>query len=606
MAFNPSFKRKACGEFIEDKYSSIKFGSAGYVIEDDLNELQSINMNRSALINRSIRTSGLINVLDEKYFSGNSINSKDSAPVKIPAGSYINVDGYVLKTSKELNIAMKKYLYIAFSEESVYDFRIGGAIKSKRTVAVIEERDSIEIGLEVDKNRDPNDENLYKVNTAVGNIDEKTLAKSPTGYVYFLRIKDDNDNLMYSKIRNNVVEEINSARHKYQPTIKFGRVIVDEDTNKTSSKIGWHGRKNYNPDNNDDTGNFGILADYLWNNNVNDYVEIGDTAGDIVTWENNNKFIDGTAKYATELTPGFTLKSDVNSDVLLSGSNPLDPLPFNGNGLYSLNVSLPQQAVIPTDGTIPESEVTEKDFYNKFTLNSKGVITGAKKATTLSDLGVSEFNVDDAEDYNVMQYRVGVEGKASGVGAWYPVKDMISNLDKNFWYSGDGNPDGKERNRVLKNDPPTETTRLNYNGYFYATKVFNAVYNDYAEYFEKGSNNLEPGDVLEVNDDGKYVKSSSENSKRVVGVYSDTFGHLLGGNGDGNDEKDFVPVGLAGRVNVKVVGDIEPGDLLVSSSIPGVAMKKNAFSFSGTVIGKALEFHSGDSVDRIKMLIMNR
>ena len=215
MAFNPSFKRKACGEFIEDKYSSIKFGSAGYVIEDDLNELQSINMNRSALINRSIRTSGLINVLDEKYFSGNSINSKDSAPVKIPVGSYINVDGYVLKTSKELNIASKKYLYIAFSEESVYDFRIGGAIKSKRTVAVIEERDSIEIGLEVDKNRDPNDENLYKVNTAVGNIDEKTLAKSPTGYVYFLRIKDDNDNLMYSKIRNNVVEEINSARHKF-------------------------------------------------------------------------------------------------------------------------------------------------------------------------------------------------------------------------------------------------------------------------------------------------------------------------------------------------------------------------------------------------------
>ena len=40
MAFNPSFKRKACGEFIEDKYSSIKFGSAGYVIEDDLNEFE--------------------------------------------------------------------------------------------------------------------------------------------------------------------------------------------------------------------------------------------------------------------------------------------------------------------------------------------------------------------------------------------------------------------------------------------------------------------------------------------------------------------------------------------------------------------------------------
>ena len=599
MAFNPSFKRKACGEFVEDKYySSIKFGSAGYVIEDDLNELQSINMNRSALINRSTRTSGLINVLDENCFDDNLM------PIKIPVGSYINVDGYVLKTIKELNISSSRYLYIAFNEESAIDVRIGGAIKSKRTAAVIVERDSIEIGLEVEANADINDKNLYKVNTTVGNIDEKTLAKSPTGYVYFLRIKDDDNNLIYSKIRNNVVEEINSARHRYQPTIKFGRAIVNENTNQASSKIGWHGRKNYNPVDDDNNGNFGILADYLWNDKIKDYVGIGDGAGDIVTWENNNKFIDGTAKYATELVPGFTLKSDPNSDVLLSGSNPRDPLPFNGNGLYSLNVSLPEQAVIPTDGTIPESEVTEKDFYNKFTLNSKGVITGAKKATTLSDLGISEFNVDGAEDYNVMQYRENVEGNTGG--AWYPVKDMISNLDGNFWYSGNGNPDNKERNRLLKNDPPTKSTRLNYDGYFYATKVFNAVYNDYAEYFEKGSNNLEPGDVLEVNNDGKYVKSSSENSKRVVGVYSDTFGHLLGGNGDENDEKDFVPVGLAGRVNVKVVGDIEPGDLLVSSSIPGVAMKKNAFSFSGTVIGKALEFHNGDSVDRIKMLIMNR
>ena len=236
-----------------------------------------------------------------------------------------------------------------------------------------------------------------------------------------------------------------------------------------------------------------------------------------------------------------------------------------------------------------------KSYIDTDSLDKCGIWIARYNNTTTSNSKSGSAYGDVPYDYDFWQY--------SSVSR---VSGYTGNLDKNFWYSGDGNPDGKERNRALKNDPPTETTRLNYNGYFYATKVFNAVYNDYAEYFEKGSNNLEPGDVLEVNDDGKYVKSSSENSKRVVGVYSDTFGHLLGGNGDGNDVKDFVPVGLAGRVNVKVVGDIEPGDLLVSSSIPGVAMKKNAFSFTGTVIGKALEFHNGDSVDRIKMLIMNR
>ena len=35
-----------------------------------------------------------------------------------------------------------------------------------------------------------------------------------------------------------------------------------------------------------------------------------------------------------------------------------------------------------------------------------------------------------------------------------------------------------------------------------------------------------------------------------MGVYSDTFGHLLGGTGKSNDEENFVPVGLAGRENV--------------------------------------------------------
>ena len=88
----------------------------------------------------------------------------------------------------------------------------------------------------------------------------------------------------------------------------------------------------------------------------------------------------------------------------------------------------------------------------------------------------------------------------------------------------------------------------------------------------------------------------------VVGVYSDSYGHCLGGTGS-NNEENFIPVGLAGRVDVKVYGKIEEGDLLVASLYKGVAMKADKY-IPGTVIGKALESNT-DEFSKIKMLIMN-
>ena len=624
MAFNPLFDRKASGTFTEGKNEnsqSIKFGSAGYVIEDDLNELQSINMNRSALINRSIRTSGIINKIHSNNDNNNSgvipavANPNNEIISEIPEGTYINVDGYVIKITKNISILSNdneelNYLYISFGEFSVTDDRIGNAVKSRRTEVIIEPRANIELGLVKSE-----EDLLYKIKIPTGNIEENILRQSPTGYVYFLRIKDENG-IIYSKIKNNIVEEINSARYINQPTIKFGRVEYEE--NNFTTKIGWNGRTNFCDSDDETFGNHGILADYLWSNDINDYVKIGDNIHEIVTWkedEDGNKIIEGTiehAKTATELDPGFILRTDSDSGIKFNESVETQE-PFNGNGQYTLNVNLKlQDGVTPTNGELlivndedPKDE-NPKDFYNKFTVNDKGVITSGKKATTLSELGIYEFDIDDAKNHDLLRFQTyDADGAESNIdneldiyetGKWIAVDNIISNCDEKFTYYNNNNDD---------EFIPTGVEKLSYDGYFYATKVFNAVYNDYAEYFEKGSSDLEPGDVLEINDNGKYVKSSSENSKRVVGVYSDTFGHLLGGTGKSNDEENFVPVGLAGRVNVKVIGDIEPGDLLVSSSVPGVAMKKNAFSFPGTIIGKALEFHKGNSINRIKMLIMN-
>ena len=60
---------------------------------------------------------------------------------------------------------------------------------------------------------------------------------------------------------------------------------------------------------------------------------------------------------------------------------------------------------------------------------------------------------------------------------------------------------------------------------------------------------------------------------------------------------------MAGRVRVKVIGNIKIGDLLVASEISGVAMASTNY-VSGTVIGKALENYNGQDISRIWMLIM--
>jgi len=138
--------------------------------------------------------------------------------------------------------------------------------------------------------------------------------------------------------------------------------------------------------------------------------------------------------------------------------------------------------------------------------------------------------------------------------------------------------------------------------------VQNAHYNDLAERFEKDEE-LEPGDVVAKSTDSEgYIKSTKAYDPLVVGVVSDSAGYILGGEkGETQEEKEriYAPVGMAGRVQAKVIGKVKIGDLLVASDTPGVAMAAERY-IPGTVIGKALEpYDNTETVGRIKILILN-
>ena len=100
--------------------------------------------------------------------------------------------------------------------------------------------------------------------------------------------------------------------------------------------------------------------------------------------------------------------------------------------------------------------------------------------------------------------------------------------------------------KTISAPAPTSTIVSVYDGYFYATKVFNAVWMDIAEFMLRCENS-EPGDVIVMTKEG-VRKSFKRAQPSVVGVNSDTFGYALGAD----NQEMKVPIGLIGRVNGKV------------------------------------------------------
>ncbi len=143
-------------------------------------------------------------------------------------------------------------------------------------------------------------------------------------------------------------------------------------------------------------------------------------------------------------------------------------------------------------------------------------------------------------------------------------------------------------------------------GNVYADGSYTSPAADMAEMLP-AADGLEPGDVLVVGPNGHLSRSTQSNQASVVGVYS-TKPAFVGGSEDGADPNSKIPLAVVGIVPVKVSaenGAIQPGDLLVASSLPGHAMRAPVNPAPGTVIGKALgTLNSGAGI--VEMLVMLR
>ncbi len=110
----------------------------------------------------------------------------------------------------------------------------------------------------------------------------------------------------------------------------------------------------------------------------------------------------------------------------------------------------------------------------------------------------------------------------------------------------------------------------------------------------------EAGDLLAVASDGRLLRSSLAGDALVYGIVAGAPGQRF---------SDQAPVAFAGVATLchadASVAPIEAGDLLVSSPLPGHAMKAPEGARAGTVVAKALEALPNGS-GTIRVLVMSR
>ena len=262
--------------------------------------------------------------------------------------------------------------------------------------------------------------------------------------------------------------------------------------------------------------------------------------------------------------------------------------------IYDQNVTTPKiKDYAITNIKLATDSVTNDKIVNK-TINGLNKIQNRSiESININVNGVARDNLQDAcintqkiEDLAVTNDKIANE---TIDGAQKIVRNsitrdrlelsLIDELDRAVLHDGNGNITGNGK------DGSTVLNDIRANGDIYAHRVYNVVYMDIAEGYIPGED-LQPGDIVAMAEDGKVYKATSIRDC-IVGVVSNEYAHCLGASEDEIKAGEKIAVGMIGKIHVKVKGPVRLGQRIsVSLSDPGVGV---ANWNNGHNIGQALE-----------------
>lgn len=211
-----------------------------------------------------------------------------------------------------------------------------------------------------------------------------------------------------------------------------------------------------------------------------------------------------------------------------------------------------------------ENKVKEKFKALKFKV---GGDVAESNATQLED-GTYSFNLT-----NIRATSINIE---QGNGNAMPALFINNTKDKEVKYVPDITYNSQTKTLNIPNIRTGTIAAEEITG----QRIYGSYWSDYAEFFPKGEE-TNPGDLIMLNphsDTEEYVAHTGEQDIPVIGVHSDEFGHIIGGE-DPIDKQDFldynldrnIPVALAGRVHVSFIGKAKRNNYVVPSDVKGCA-----------------------------------
>lgn len=259
--------------------------------------------------------------------------------------------------------------------------------------------------------------------------------------------------------------------------------------------------------------------------------------------------------------------------------------------------------------------ITPLILSDNYIKKTGGTLTGALTGTSIlaNTIITSNLNVTESMIGNLTGNVSGSSGSCTGNAATATVANSCSgnsatatkayttaNTTDTLYLIGVTST--TSGNQSLQLDASTYVTNT---GYLYATRIYNAVYNDYAECFDNTDLDYDKvkNRIVEITDDDK-VRLGSNNSIRVVGVVSDSYGHMLGGTEEEIENGKKIPVGIAGKLYVdsKDIVDINNIGKFVGSDDEGYAKVLDDNFKSGTVVGKIIGIDKENN--RYKLLLV--
>jgi len=136
--------------------------------------------------------------------------------------------------------------------------------------------------------------------------------------------------------------------------------------------------------------------------------------------------------------------------------------------------------------------------------------------------------------------------------------------------------------------------------YIFNGTALDALYADLAERYEADA--VYPyGTVVKIGGNKEITQTDKDYCSDVFGVISDNPAVRM--NSGAGDSKTHPYVALSGRIPCRVVGKVNKGERLVSSTVPGHAMAGTDGLYHQVVIGRALETKINDEAGIIEIVV---